>query len=253
MECPSFDVVLARLMERRGLGVIELAGRAGVTEAGLRAVLGGAVPGEAQLRRLAPALGMHKADLLAIAWADVPEDLAPLEPRDAYALAHLAGHAARLSPEQVRELRERVRLMPWEQPAQPAGPPRPLERPRRSPGGVLTRLFANRNLGRRAAYAIMAVTGRGLSPSTVWMAGYGSKELSGEELADYISVLDISAGDLSAVTGVGLPAVAPRRPPGTTETARLIWDVRRLSAEQVRTVRDAAKPRRREPGEAPAT
>lgn len=28
-----------------------------------------------------------------------------------------------------------------------------------------------------------------LSPSTAWMAGYGSKELSCEELADYISVL----------------------------------------------------------------
>ena len=175
-------------------------------------MLGGATPDEAQLLRLAPALGMHRTDLLAIAWADVPEDLAPLEPRDAFAIANLAGHAARLSPEQVGELRDRVKLMPREEPAQPARPHRPVEWPRRSPGGMLVRLFANRNMGRRAAHAIMAVTGRVVSPSTLWMAGYGSKKLSGEELADYISVLDVSPADLSdlfVVTGVDLPSVAP--------------------------------------------
>jgi hypothetical protein len=72
---------VARLMERPGLDVTALAGQAGVPEAGLRTVFGGAMPGQAQLRLLAQAFGMHNADLLAIAWADLPEDLAPPDPR----------------------------------------------------------------------------------------------------------------------------------------------------------------------------
>jgi hypothetical protein len=252
-ECPDFDVVLARLIERRGLYVGAMAEQTGIPESKLQAVLGGATPNEAQIRRLAPALGMHEADLFAIAWMDVPEDLAPLDPRAAWLLPHLAGHAARLSPEQVRELRERVSLMPQEERTQPTAVPEPYERPERSPGGVLLRLFVNRNVARRAAYAIMAMTGRGLSPSTVWMAGHGRKELSCEELADYIAVLDISTADMSIVTGVDLPDPVPRHYLGTTEAARLIWDVRRLSDNQVRHVRETAEFLGRGLGEAPAS
>jgi hypothetical protein len=195
---------------------------------------------------------MHTG-LVAIAWVDVPEDLAPLGPGDAFALAHLAGNAARLPPEQVLGLRERVKLMPPEGLARPFRSLGPLERPKHSPGGVLVRLFANRNMGRRVAYVIMAVTGRGLLPSTLSMAAYGRKELTSEELADYITVLDISPADLAVVTGIDLPAVPRRRSPGTTETARLIWDVRRLSTHQVRDIRDMTTPLRREAGEVPTT
>jgi hypothetical protein len=252
-ECPGFDVVLVRLMERRGLGATALAGQTGVPEAEVRAVLSGATPGEAQLRRLAPALGMHEADLLAIAWIDVPKDLAPLDRRASFCLPQMVGHAARLPPEQVRGLRDSVNRMPQEERPQPARPPgafERFERLSRTPGGLLMRLFANRNLGSRAAYAITAVAWRGLSPSTVWMAGHGRKDLSGEELADYISVLDISAAEMSVVTGADLPAPARRRPPGTTEAARLLWDVRRLSDGQVRHVYEMVKSYRREPGQA---
>jgi hypothetical protein len=247
-ECPGLDVVLARLMERRGLGVTALAGQAGVPEAELRAVLGGATPGQAQFRRLGPALGIHKADLLAIAWADLPEDLAPLDPRAAWLLPHLAGHAARLPPEHVRELRERVRLMPQRERPQPTRPPRPARQPPRSPGGMLLRLLTNRNMEHSAGYAIWAVSGRVLSGSTPALAGHGRKELTRGELADYISVLDISAEDLSVMTGVDLLAPVPRTLPGTAETARLIWDVRRLTADQVRHVCDMAESRRQELG-----
>ncbi|HEY2269283.1 MAG TPA: hypothetical protein VGI96_42165 [Streptosporangiaceae bacterium] len=165
---------VARLMERPGLDVTALAGQAGVPEAGLRAVLGGATPGQAQLRLL----------------------------------LHLAGHAVWLPPEQVRELRERVRLMPQHERPQPARPARPAMQPQRRPGGMLLRLrlFTNRNLEHSASYAIWAVSGRALSGSTPALAGHGRKELTREELADYISVLDISAADLSIVTGVDLPA-----------------------------------------------
>ena len=91
----------------------------------------------------------------------------------------------------------------------------------------------------------MAVTGRGLSPSTVWMAGHGGKELSAKELAGCISVLDITPADLSVVTGMGLPAPFPQHPPGTAEMARLIWDVRRLTSNQVKRVHDLTEERAR--------
>jgi hypothetical protein len=252
-ECPGFDVVLGRLMERRGLDVPELAGQAGIPEAGLRAVLGGATPGQAQLRRLAPALGMHEADLLAIAWQDVPEELAPLDWRaGGMSLYHLTGHAAHLTPGQVRELRERVRRMPQE--PRPRLPPPPWEsrrpkRPERTPSGMLVRLFVNRNLATSAGYAIWAVSGRVLSGVTPASQGYRGKELTREELADYVSVLDISAADMSIVTGVDLPARVSGRLPGAAETARLIWDVRRLTTDQVREVYLTARSYRERPGQ----
>src|SRR5262249_51228924 len=82
-------------------------------------------------------------------------------------------------------------------------------------------------------YAIWAVSGRVLSGITPASQGYRGKELTREELADYISVLDISAADMSIVTGVDLPAQVPGRLPGAAETGRLIWDVRRLTTDQV--------------------
>jgi len=80
--------------------------------------------------------------------------------------------------------------------------------PQRSPGGMLLRLrlFTNRNPEHSAGYAIWAVSRRFLSGSPPALAGHGRKELTREELADYVSVLDISATDLSVVTGVDLPA-----------------------------------------------
>jgi hypothetical protein len=179
-------------MARRGLDVTALPRQAAVPEAGLRAVLDGAAPGQAQLLRLPPALGLHEADLLAIAWADVPEDLAPLDRRAGWELHKLAGHAARLMPEQVRELRERVRLMPQEQRPRLAPPRWESKQPKRSPGGMLLQLFANRNLAPSAGCAIWAVSGRVLSGTTPAACGYSGKELTRGELADYISVLDIS-------------------------------------------------------------
>jgi len=246
--------VLGRLMERRGLSVPELAGQAGIPEAGLRTILGGAAPDQAQLLRLAPTLGIHKADLLAIAWEDVPEDLAPLDRRaGGMSLYHLAGHAARLTPGQVGELRARVRRMPQEQRPQLPPPPWASRQPRRTPSGTLLRLFANRNLATSAGYAIWAMSGRVLSGITPAAQGYRGKKLTREELADYISVLDISAADMSIVTGVDLSAQVPGRLPGTAETARLMWDVRRLTVDQVRDVCQTARSYREQTGYGPAS
>jgi hypothetical protein len=93
------------------------------------------------------------------------------------------------------------------------------------------------------------VSGRVLSGTTPAGRAFKGRELTREELADYISVLDISAADMSIVTGVDLPAPASSHLPGTTETARLIWDVRRLTADQVNHVRRTAQSYRQQPGQ----
>jgi hypothetical protein len=96
------------------------------------------------------------------------------------------------------------------------------------------------------------MSGRVLSGVTPASCGRSGKDLTREELTDYISVLDISAADMSIVTGVDLPVQVPGRPPGAAETARLIWDVRFLTADQVRQVRQTARSYLQEPGQTPA-
>ena len=116
---------------------------------------------------------------------------------------------------------------------------------------MLLRLFANWNPEPSADYAIWAVSGRVLSGTTPAGYAYKGKKLTPEEVADYISVLDISAADMSIVTGVDLPAPASARLPGTTETARLIWDVRRLTADQISRIHQMAQSYRQQAGQSP--
>lgn len=161
-EYPSFGKVLAELMDRRDTAISTVAERATIEESDLQEILNGAAPDETHLRRIAPTLGLHAADLFAIAWLDLPDDLAPLDLRAEYPLYHLAAYASRLSPEQGRELHEHANQMPQEQRNQPYKLPAPFNKFRHDAGGVLLRLFANRNLPRFAAYAIMGTTGRPL-------------------------------------------------------------------------------------------
>ena len=76
---PGFDVRLAQLASHRQLDVVDLSRSAGIPQHELRAVFDGAVPGPSLLRRLAPALRLHVADVFVIAEVVVPDDLAPLE------------------------------------------------------------------------------------------------------------------------------------------------------------------------------
>ncbi|MFF4389432.1 hypothetical protein ACFY0G_21995 [Streptomyces sp. NPDC001552] len=70
--------------------------------------------------------------------------------------------------------------------------------------------------------------------------GRGLKELSPDLQADCATVLGIRADDLAVLAGIGLPD--GHRPPSraAVEVAGLVRDVRRLSREQVRELRDTA-------------
>lgn len=241
---PGFGVRLARYLDHRRLDVVAVCRTAGVPETELRAVLDGAAPNPSLLRRLAPALRLHTADLFVIAELPVPDDLAPLDSNAINLVDDLAWEAMRVPPEQRRRLRELVRSLPQEERGRSAPPLRVYEQYPPGPGAVLVRMLRNRNLRWTGSVQILARMTAGrvyLSASTIGMVGHGRKELYPELLAGFAAVLGIPVGDLATLAGIEPPDDIPPVDPGTVEVAELIWDVRRLTAEQLRQVCEHAE------------
>ncbi|GIM89768.1 XRE family transcriptional regulator [Paractinoplanes toevensis] len=234
----TFGSHLARLIDVRGLDAAALAGRAATGEHEIRAVLDGGEPEPVLLRRLAPALGLHRSDLFLIADLPVPDDLSLVDPAARGRVDWLAWSLTYL-PGAVAELHEFVGSLPPASRPPAAPPPRPLEQYPPGAGGLVLRLLHNRNLGWSgiAKYLFGAGGGPMLSASTIGMIGRGPKTLTPELLGGFAAVLDLTAGDLAALTDVepALPA-APTRP----GVAALLWDARRLTAAQVDQLHDRA-------------
>ncbi|MEV8104381.1 hypothetical protein [Streptomyces sp. NPDC088135] len=114
-EYPGFGAMLAWLLDRRELGGRELAGRAGLNEDEVRAVLAGDGPGDELLRRLAPALGFHAVDLFILAGLAVPDDMAPLDAAAAVWMKNTVVDAVRLPAAGRRELLQVIRSLPQEE------------------------------------------------------------------------------------------------------------------------------------------
>ncbi|MET9879925.1 hypothetical protein ABZZ36_35735 [Actinacidiphila glaucinigra] len=205
-------------------------------------------PTPSALRRLAPELGLHTADLFVIAGVDVPGDLAPVDATAGRHLPDLVRHAVALPPRQRTVLRRYVASLPQqERPAPVPGPP-PHERYPDGPGALLMRLARNRNLGWTAtAKTFFLVTGRYWSAATYGCVARGTVELTAGLLADFCEVLDVPSDDLAAVTGVALsgPDASPTANAGTAGVAELIWDVRRLTERRLLAVTDLAEAMRR--------
>jgi hypothetical protein len=229
-QLPGFGVRLKRLLDARGDGVDRPAGTDGV--------LDGDEPSPLLLRRLAPALGLHRSDLFVIAGRPVPEDLSPVDPAAfdgagslAWSLTYLPGVASELRafiaglPRQPR-VPGRVRAVPA------------YERYPDTAGGLIVRLLHNRNLGWMSAARYLYGVGGGpmLSASTIGRIGHGRDVLTSGLLTGLSAVIDIAPRDLGALTGVD-PAHDGRE---ATEAAALIWDARRLTAAQLDQVADRA-------------
>ncbi|WP_328675364.1 hypothetical protein [Streptomyces sp. NBC_00343] len=241
-ELPHFDVLLARLARHRRLDLADLSTSAGVPEPQLRAVFDGTVPSPPLLQTLASALHLQTADLCVIAGVAVPEELAPLDARAGVMLPGLVGDAMGLPPEYRRRLRQLVRSLPQEERTQPVPALRVYERFERSPGGVLLRMIGNRNLSwAGTARTFLCLTGRYWAASTYAGVGNGRKELTPDLLVDFATVLGVPAETLSAVTGVDLPDDTPPRNPAAADAAELLWEVRRLTENQVRQVGDTVR------------
>ncbi|MFF7678433.1 hypothetical protein [Actinacidiphila glaucinigra] len=200
------------------------------------------------LRRLAPELGLHTADLFVIAGVDVPGDLAPVATTAGRHIPRLVRAAVALPPRQRTVLRRYAAALPQqERPAPVPGPPA-HERYPDGPGALLMRRVRNRNLGWTAtAQTFRLVTGRYLSAATYGHVGSGTVALTGELLADSCQVLDVPCDGLAAVTGVVLPGpdASPTANAATAGVAELIWDVRRLTGRQLVSVTDLAQAMRR--------
>lgn len=238
---PAFGVQLTRLAEVRGIDVGSLARQVTVAESALTSVLDGGEPDPLLLRRLAPALDLHHSDLFVIAGQQVPDDLAPLD-ASAGAMRLLAWPLTYL-PGAVSELRQLAQSLPQQPRSQKPRPATPsYQQYPSSAGGLVLRLLHNRNLDWSGSAYYLFGLGRGdiLSASTIGMIGHGRKALTPELLAGFAAFLDISSRDLSALTGVDLTSAGPPAHPDAAEAAALIWNARRLTAVQLRQLRDRA-------------
>ena len=179
------------------------------------------VPG---MRRLAPVLGLHAADLVVIADLELPADLAPAAPTKA---SWLVEAATRGTPEYRHRLHELVRAMP---PADPAWPPEfpPV------PGALLIRLLLNRAIGPHSAKMLLWGMGvQAVSGSTVYLLGQGRTKLTPRFVTAFAGILGIPAADLAAMTGVAAADRTPVTHPHQAEVAALAWDARRLGEERI--------------------
>jgi hypothetical protein len=70
--------------------------------------------------------------------------------------------------------------------------------------------------------------------------GRGVTELTVELVTSLGRMLDISEADLAVLTGITIPAGI--RTPAAVDTAGLIWEVRRLTVDQVFRLCEEAKP-----------
>ena len=186
---------------------------------------------------------MHTADFFVMSGLSVPDELAPLDVKGGPIVDALVRVAIRLEVEQRRRLREYVRSLPQHGRSQQAQTLPAYEQYEPSVGAIFVRMLRNRNLDwSSSARILFHLAGVGpLSASTVGAIGHGRKELSPELLVGFATVLAIPADDLAALAGTGLDDRTPSVKSDATDVGELIWDVRRLTADQIRQVCDAAK------------
>src|SRR5262245_30921446 len=113
-----FDVMLGRLLVHRRADVGALVRAAGVLPLELDAVLAGDDATPALLRRLAPALGLHVADL----FRHRRGDLTAARGTTPWDVGSVLDCASGMAPEPRVQLHEFVRSLPVRPPAQPPPP-----------------------------------------------------------------------------------------------------------------------------------
>jgi hypothetical protein len=234
--------MVARLSKRRGQTVDSLLRAATVDQSEIEAAFDGGVSGASALRRLAPVLGVHPADLFILAGLDVPSDLAPAAAPAGSILDHLVKTALRLPIEQREQLLGAARSMPLAKPATPI-----VWEPDRfpyGPGAVIVRLLRNRNLDSlNSAKILYRLAGIGpLAAATINVVGLGRKELSPELLSGFATVLSYRVEDLTALIDIDLPQAFPPADTASRQVAELIWEVRHLSADQLRALQEKLVP-----------
>lgn len=205
--------------------------------------LGVAVPEGEPTRELlyglAPELGVRVPDVFVLAGLDVPEELNPLNAGAGSCAVYVVWRFRLLSAVQRGEFLQHVRSLPQEPRTAPWGPLKEFGGYAPGPGALLLRLLANRNLHwSSGAKALAGVRGPYLSGVTVGGVGQGRVALSPELFIAFARVLGIPAGGLAVLVDAEPPAEEPSHHPDFTDAAELLWELRRLSRDQVSLVRE---------------
>ncbi|GLW72820.1 hypothetical protein Kpho02_51190 [Kitasatospora phosalacinea] len=253
----DFPGVLRRLMTHRRVGIDELAERAGLPAAAVRALLDGAPPSARQADVLAPVLGLHSDDLRVIARVPEPEPVAASGPEPSVgpvghvgtgrgtgrdvawtlrvALALSAEQRAHLTRFAARQSRDR-------------SAPR-VERLRgdhEGGGAVLVELVRlNRCLPgpMQINWALVHMTeGRvGLSAPTVVGIARGTVPLTPRLVSGFAALLGIDPGVLGAIVGVAPDPEPYLDPRLSAEITLLLRACRGLTPPQAELLRREAE------------
>jgi hypothetical protein len=211
---------------------------AGLSGAELAAVVNdGVVPSPDLVRRLAPALEIHTADLFVVAGLPVPDDLASAWPTSPWNIGSIVQAAIGMNTDQRRQLQALVRSLP----AVPRTGAAPADDDPDTPAALLLRLLRNRNISPYNARILHAV-GDGPYVSDATIAGLaGRVVITAQYVTAFAHLLGYQPSDVVALTGVGPVVKDAQVHPASAELAALAWQARRLSSGQLGDVMAAAR------------
>ena len=188
-------------------------------------------------RRLAERVGMQSHDMFLIAGLDIPEDALYFDEEASRQLPQLVKSALVLSTSGRQRMRDCARSLAGVPQTSSSKKKRFIERCPGNFGALFVQMLALRNMGWTSAAKVMyLMSGVYLSAATIGAIGRGVKELDPELLEGFAAVFGLPVGVLFSLTGIQQNTESRRRKDGVIETAALLWDVRHLTADQVRKV-----------------
>lgn len=237
MEYPAYpkpDVLLVRLVQISETGLLR---DEEFSKSELPPIQEGEPPTEEFLSRLAERVDMRSHDLFLVAGLAIPDDALHFDEEASRELPQLVKWALTLPASGRRRLREYARSLSVEPQTVSPREKRSFEHYPPGYGSLLVQMLALRNLGWASAAKVMyLMSGVYLSAATIGAVGRGDKELDAKLLNGFAAVLGVPVTVLASLTGMHPMPVSRRNPQEVIETAALLWDVRHLTAEQVRQV-----------------
>jgi hypothetical protein len=241
MEFPAYptpDVLLARLVQSLETGLPQ---DDRSPNAELLAVGAGVALTEESLSRLAEQVGMQSYDLFLIAGLAIPGSELQFDEEASRELPQLVKRALAMPMAERQLLRDRARFLAEVPQTLPARKWRSFEQYPPSFGSLLVQMLAIRNLGWSSAAKVMyLMSDVYLSAATIGAVGRGVKELDPELLNGFAAVLGVPVASLAALTGIPKTSPGNSNPREVNDIAALLWDVRHLTAAQVRQVSNLA-------------